>query len=47
MKRLVGLHHGEIKVENVPTGGVAFVFTIPVGASAYSNDEHITEGWKG
>lgn len=44
VKRLVGLHHGEIKVENVPTGGVAFVFTIPVGASAYSNDEHITKG---
>lgn len=43
VKRLVGLHHGEIKVENVPTGGVAFVFTIPVGASVYSADEHVTK----
>lgn len=43
VKRLVGLHHGEIKVENVSTGGVVFAFAIPVGASAYSTDEHITK----
>lgn len=40
VKRLVSLHKGEIKVENVESGGVAFVFTIPVGMSAYSADEY-------
>lgn len=43
VKRLVGLHHGEIKVENVPAGGVAFVFTIPIAASAYATEEHVTK----
>lgn len=44
VKRLVGLHHGEIEVENVPTGGVAFIFTIPISASAYSMAEQVTKG---
>lgn len=44
VKRLVGLHHGEIKVENVPTGGVAFVFSIPADAPSYSAGEHIARG---
>ena len=44
VKRLVGLHHGQIRVENVPTGGVAFVFELPATGDAYTSEEHAARG---
>lgn len=43
VKRLVQLHRGDIKVDNIPSGGVSFSFVIPSGEEAYANDEHIKE----
>ena len=42
VKRLVGLHHGEISVENIMEsagGGVAFRFCLPCSKSAFSEEE--------
>ena len=44
VKRLVSLHHGQIKVENVGTGGVAFIFEIPASGDAYAPAERTTKG---
>lgn len=41
VQRLVQLHHGNIQVENVPEGGVAFRFVLPMGEEAYREDEHV------
>ena len=39
-KRLVGLHHGHISVFDNPEGqGSCFCFIVPVGQTAYSDDE--------
>ncbi len=38
VKRLVGLHHGEISVHNVD-GGVEFSFTLPVNKETFRNTE--------
>ena len=45
VKRLVGLHHGEISVSNVGDGsdalsdGVQFLFALPMGNPAYNGEE--------
>lgn len=41
VERLVQLHHGSIRVENVPEGGVVFRFALPMGEDAYRDDEHV------
>lgn len=43
VQRLVQLHRGAIKVENIVSGGVNFSLVIPTGEEAYANEEHITE----
>ncbi len=42
VQRLVQLHHGCIKVDNIPDEGVLFRFILPTSDSAYQKDEHIT-----
>lgn len=42
VQRLVQLHHGSIKVENLPDGGVEFRFVLPLGETAYRENEHIS-----
>lgn len=41
VQKLVQLHKGSIKVENIVSGGVEFSFVIPSGEEAYSREEHI------
>jgi len=43
VKRLVGLHHGEIMVRNEAHGGVSFIFAIPIEASAFTKEEHVSK----
>ncbi len=45
VKRLVGLHHGEISVANVEEGrgGVAFTFSLPIDSGFYTDEEHAAE----
>ena len=43
VKRLVGLHHGTITVNNVE-GGVEFVFTLPVQRLKYQPMEQVEQG---
>ena len=42
VKRLVGLHHGEISVSN-ESGGVAFSFWLPIDKSSYTDGECSTQ----
>jgi len=42
VQRLIQLHHGSIRVDNVPDGGVLFRFILPIGETMYQKDEHIT-----
>ncbi len=39
VERLVELHHGEILVRNEPTGGVSFIYVIPIDKTAYRKEE--------
>lgn len=41
VQKLVQLHKGSIKVENIASGGVEFSFVIPLGEDAYRKEEHI------
>ncbi|MFV0592009.1 MAG: two-component regulator propeller domain-containing protein [Draconibacterium sp.] len=41
-RRLLQLHHGEIKANNRPEGGSRFTFVIPTHETAYSENERIT-----
>lgn len=41
VQKLIQLHHGNIKVENVPEGGVSFRFVIPSGEEIYAQYEHV------
>lgn len=42
-RRLLQLHHGWIKAENISSGGVIFTFIIPA-EDIYSPEEHATDG---
>ncbi len=44
VKRLVGLHHGDISVSNVEEGGgVLFAFGLPIDGDFYTGDERAAE----
>lgn len=42
VKRLLKLHHGDIYVKNEDEGGVSFVFTFPISASDYNDEDRTT-----
>ena len=43
VKRLVELHHGQIRVQNDPEGGVSFIFVLPTDESFYNHDERASQ----
>ncbi len=43
VKRLVGLHHGEIAVRNTPVEGVEFSFCLPIDKRVYKISEQVEQ----